>query len=905
MCDLEDNNREVANDNYCDESYEERGKNNGNRRGETVLEARRKWALIHFYSLRPAFSISLILYLASITSGRGMATFQTGVIHPIRNLASLVQMESKAYTKCVQKYTNRTATRLQELALKDRERVKGILESNAKVLKQGAIVANGCLQDAEKARESLARWRDDEMVIPWKEVVFHSDSSNFKSTCSAKKRNRTEELLGRNHRMAERQMSNTLQSLMSESHNSLKNVGDYALERFDYDWNYFIRGRIQPALDFIAEQAVYIQPSAIDLSYNITEIEQRLQEQILIVQQVLQRSKDHINILKDKLEEFRGSINGFYVSYNELYGRMVKATEIVSEFLPPGISLPDVFDLSNVHLADSFMPPTGLMWPELELEYTDIRRVSQNLANACLDLLVGVLDDIRVQSWQGLHVTVQDLARSLTEILELKNYHPPQYHGSQNGILDVDEEVELQSRRGQEILNWTGKVLSHLRNRPSVFHDVTADEIQAPIGRTFDYNYTEEKSSTFELLDILMPEFSLLEYILSTVATLGDYAFMFDILCCLTQWWKLSSIYEKGAMPNMPQIDYCDGDQDSKVRPQANYKIFLFIAKSFLNPIFLGFLCIFSFIAFFVITFWVPHVEEMCVHSTNGTWFANNMLGPTLSNIAMAEGNSQYLLAENFCYSSKNQLCANIQMQMETRFLADLDSLEDLKTRHSHSLDTLKLIDECVHISNMTAMVSEACCGLKGHTSGGCFSTSNYTCPIDFSTSPPSAYRGLASYLESSSCLEDLHRWTLSDEKQECASLNKACRHIPCSGVDYESIQKLSNDTDCKVELWIIASCRFWASATIQFIALYTICTLLYLGCRDFHWRKISPDSIGLRTHLLENGALVKGNQLEDRSRMISDEIKWFERKARIQISLGAALLSIYAIVLLALCMRG
>lgn len=882
---------------------------------EQVLEARRRWALIHFYALRPAFSVSLILYLASITSGRGAVTFRSGVIDPIRNLASLVQMESISYTNCLQQYTNRTASHLEQLAREDRDHAREILELNTKTIQRAGEAASGCLRDAEKARESLARWRIDGMDIPWKEVLLNTDVSDVvhnslssisaqTSSCNLEKRNQAEELLGQDRRTADNQMNHTLQTFVSESHNSLKTVSDYALERFDYDWDYFIMGRIQPALDFITEHSVSIQTTDIDLTYNITEIERTLQEQILIVQQVLVKAKDHIVILQSKLEEFQSSINGLYMNYNELYSRMITATETVSEFLPPGISLPEVFDLSSVHLADSFLPPSGLAWPELEMEYADIEQVSQDIANACLEIFVKILDDTQIRSLQGLRGTVQGLAQRLVEILELKNYRPPRFQGSIDGILDIDHELEFQAGRGQETLNWTAQAMIDLRARSSVFQNFTIEEIEAPVVGKFVYNYTEEKSTTFELLDILMPEFSFLEYILSKIATLGNYAFLLDILCGLVQWWKLSSMYETGAMPDMPQIDYGDGDQGERERPQARFKILLFIAKSLLNPIFVGFLCISSFFACLVITFWIPHVQQMCVHSTNGTWFANNMLGPTLSNIAMAEGNAQYLLAEHFCYSSQNQLCANIHMETEAKIFADNASLNNILAQRNQSFDTLDLMRDCVDFSNMTAMVGEACCGLKGYPTFDCNSSSNYTCPIDFSTIPPSAYRPFTSYLESSSCSEKPYDLTLNDERHECTHLNEACHHIPCNGVNDESILRLTSQTDCKVELWIVRSCRFWGVAMIQFMALYTTCSLIFLGCRDFHWRKISPDAIGLRTHLLENGVLAKGGKLQERSRMISHEIKWFERKARLQISIGVLLLFIYLFAVLILCVK-
>ena len=914
-CQKHFNEKNTLPDNEDHDGSDEEGNMGVTRCEEEVLEARRKWALAHFYALRPAFSVSLIIYLASITCGRGAITFRSGVIDPIRNLASLVQMESKAYTKCIHLYNNRTARHLEQLAREDRERMRRLLEFNTKTLQRAEEASNKCLHYAEKARESLNQWRKDGMEIPWKEVVLNTNGGNvFQnsstsiitqiSSCTVDKRNQTEELLGQDHRAVENQINNTLQSFVSESHNSLKIVSDYALERFDYDWDYFIMERIQPALDFLVEHTMSIQTIGIDLSYNITDIERTLQERILAIQHVLDQAREHINILQNKLEEFRGSINVLYVNYNELYNRMVKATETVSEFLPPGLSLPEVFDISGFHLADSFLPPTGLTWPELELEYADIQQVSRDVANACLAFIVKILDDAQIQASQGLRGTIQDLAQTLIEMLELKDYRPPQFQGSRAKIFDLNQELEIQSLRGEEALNWTAQAMMDLRMRSSIFHNFTIEEIETPTIEKFDYNYTEEKSTTFELLNILIPEFSFLEYVLSKIAILGDYTFLLDIFCGLIQWWKLSSMYEIGAMPNMPKIDYNNGDQE-RGQPQANGKILLFIAKSLLNPIFVGFLCIFSFFACLVVTFWIPHVQQMCVYSTNGTWLANNMLGPILSNIAMADGNAQYLLAEHVCYSLQNQLCTNIHMEIETKIFADKTSLQNFQAQNIHSFESLELMKGCVDASNMTAMVTEACCGLKGHMTVDCYPSSNYTCPIDFSTSPPSAYRTFSSYLESSSCSKNVYNLTLNDERHECTRLNEACHHIPCNGVNDESIQRLTSQTDCKVELWIIHSCRFWAAVVIQFMALYTICSLIYLGCRDFHWRKISPDSIGLRTHLRENGVLAKGGQLQERSRMISREIKWFERKAKLQTFIGALLLLIYIVVVLILCIKG
>ena len=909
---IEDDDRIVTNKNVTndddddddddDEQQEDRSKRN-------VMEARRKWAMIHFYALRPAFSISLLIYLASLTTS-GELTFHSGVVDPIRNLVSLVQMESNSYLECVQQSAKRTTKRIDKIVKESQQSVEELFDSNREMVRRAEKAASVCLRDTQKARGSLIQWREDSMDIPWMDIA--EDDSNGTTTidgpssvsskvkaCTIQKRNQTERLLGQDFRLAEDQVSTALDEYMTDSQSSLENIHDYAKERFEYDWDYFVMERMQPALDYLTENAVSIQAIGINVDYNVTEIERLIHVQLQALQQELEEAKQYIDTLVAKLEDFRDSINKYYTNYSILYDRFVKAADTIYGFLPPGVPLPDVFDISDLNLADFFLPKTGLTWPELELEYADIHKKVQDATGACLATVIEILDNVQIQSVQGLRGAVQQISQALMEILELKNYDPPQFEGSRDGIFDITQELDFHSLRGQEAINWTRQALVGLRVPTSTLENVTISEIETPDISEFDYNFAEDTSTTFEMLTVLLPKLSFLEFVLDKVGFLANYAFILDILCGFFQWWRLSSMYERGAMPNMPEINYGDGDKDGRERPQRNYKILLLIIKSSMNPIFVGFLCLFSFVTFLVILFWIPHVQHMCVHSTNGTWFANNMLAPAVTNIAMVEGNAQYLLAEHACYNSQNQWCVKIDIEAEKISQSDQTALGSFQAQHNQSLEALKLMEECVDTSNMTEMITESCCGLKGYSTVDCVSDSDFTCPIDSSTNPPSAYRPFATYLDSSACLEEVHEWTLADAKYDCASLKEACYHIPCQGVNDDWIHKYTTQTDCKVELWLIKSCQFWFNVIVHFTALSVICSLIYNGCRDVHWRELSPDSIRLRTHLCENGTLAKGGELEERMEGFSSEIRWFEKKARLQKITGALLLSVYIVTVL------
>jgi hypothetical protein len=117
--------------------------------------------------------------------------------------------------------------------------------------------------------------------------------------------------------------------------------------------------------------------------------------------------------------------------------------------------------------------------------------------------------------------------------------------------------------------------------------------------------------------------------------------------------------------------------------------------------------------------------------------------------------------------------------------------------------------------------------------------------------------------------------------------------------VNADLIRAHTISTDCQVELYAIDFLYFLLAVFLHAIAINIICTLIFLGYREVIWRQLDPYGIRLLTNMSENGELVKGFEIEERSNRISRELRYYEMKGKIKLWLGVALLIVYAITTL------
>jgi hypothetical protein len=840
--------------------------------------------IIHFLLSLPKWSFGLFLFLASYTNP--LPETQFAFSEPIARLGTLVQMEAASYQDCVQRTARKMGKQLEETAKQDQQVLQEIHDSNRLHIQNAQGIMVTCLANTQKARQSLMQWEKDGMTLPW--AVPANASSEI---CTPHRRNQTAQFLGQNFQRYDDQASDAMESYVDDSQSSLGRMHAYAQERFAYDLQYFVMDRVQPALDYLAEQTARIQTVAITFELDLFLLEGKFRHTLLRLETLLEKAKHHIDVLQEKLEDFKVSIVAFHAGYGDLYHRLELTIDFATELLPPGANLPDFLDLSKLHIAEFYLPNTALHWPKLDLDYRAIHDLLDETAQECMVIIMEILETVQAQANQQLRHAMQELANALMNILELKGYNPPTFQGSQDDIGNLDEELDYQSQRGKETQKWVKQALANLRLQE---WNVENDDVSIPELPKANYSYVQNETS-FEYLAMLLPNINIPELLADLVVWILANTWVLEVAIQFYRLYRLEAVYAMGAIPNLPEINYGDIEDDSGAY-QTKYLIMMMIVKCLLRPhlFIIALLCL--PIGVVTVGFWFPHVHQSCVVTTEGTFLARNILSPLLINQANAFGNAQYLSTKFSCQQSQRHLCTDIAAQAEARHQTDWTAFHSVHAQHNQSLEALSLLKDCLEVDTMTELMNEACCGLKGYNTTGCLFPGDMICPIDSTTTPPSAYLHLETYLSDFSCQQDFH-WSLSNAQYSCEGLVEVCEQIPCAGVNKDLIRSHSIETDCKAELYAIQFSYFLMATILHAIVINVVCTLLLNGIQRLYWRKLNPCGFIFKTTIREDGTLANGTELEERSQKVALTVQRFETVTKIQFGMGIAVLFAYVIV--------
>ena len=881
-------------------------------------------AILHFLMTSPKWSIGLFLFLAGHTSP--IQSPSNAIREPVSQLRALVEMESQSYQTCIDHSWKRKQNQLRDVALHDRSNILELRKRNEQKIRQAQNDVETCLEKTQKARDMLVQWRNDGMTIPWTVPISTNNPMvevvESSSLCSASDREDVETLLGQDFGLVEDQLSKVMEDYVGDSERSLEVVHTYALARFQYDYEYFVGLKIQPALDYLANLDVNIESLEIDLQVDLDGLRTQIELSLTELNSMLTYAKEHIDILHDKLKEFVDVIDALYDNYSDAYDRLQRVIEFINDAVPDIVELPPFLNVDNLPIPDSLLP-ASFYWPRPSLDLEDIRTRIDEAADAYLLIVQNLLGDLRKLASVQLHGHLKDVFDDLVGILELKDYDPPQFQGSIGGISSMAQQLNFQGIRGEQMLNWTTDYLGNIRNKASDI-SFTGDNITAPNVSSIDYSYVED-STEFSYLEILIPDISFPEFFQTIVSWFLNNTWILEILIQAYRLFKLEATYIRGAIPQLPEIDYGDhdGESDEDDNFKTKYMILMFVIKSFLTPRMICFV-VFLPLVIVSIAFWFPHVHQSCVQSNDGTFIANNFLTPLMINQANAWGNVQFLHAEFQCQQTQRQWCTEVATEAETWYQTDVTAIHGLEIQNNKTAGLLETIGHCIDADQMTPLVQKACCGLKGYTtvtpsgSATCFVSPEYhegnsfdqnldlVCPIDVSTNPPSAFSPLETYLREESChrhhgLTDkshgaTNDWTLIDTRYNCSGLVDVCLHIPCAGADEDLIRQQTINADCQVEMYAIDVCYFLLALFVHAITINIVFTLIFNGIRQIRWRTLSPDGVRLRTQLRENGQLAKGYDMIDRSNRITKAVRRFEMMGKLQIGLGSVVLLVYFI---------
>ncbi|KAL3921829.1 MAG: hypothetical protein SGILL_002542 [Bacillariaceae sp.] len=554
----------------------------------------------------------------------------------------------------------------------------------------------------------------------------------------------------------------------------------------------------------------------------------------------------------------------------------------------PGFELSGYMDMSTVPVPEFNLPNTSLSWPELELDYKAIHDLLDETAQQCMEVVMEVLETLQAQANRQLRGAMQEIAKALVDILELKDYQPPKYQGSRDSIDSLEEELEYQSERGKEMQTWMERVLDNLLVQAL---NLQVDDISVPELPKANYSFSDN-GTRFEYLDMSLPSITLPKFI-AFLVWLTANIWMLDIVIHLIRVRKVEQAYARGAIPKLPEIKF-DDEEDKSESYHTKYLMMVAIVRCLLSLhlIVLAVFCMLFFVG--AVTWWFPHVHQSCVDTREGTVLSRTAVSP-LINLANAPGNAQYYGAKATCQQSQRKLCTDIAGKAEAKHQTDWTVFHTIQAQHNQSLEALSLLEDCLESDTMSALMNESCCGLKGYNTTGCQFPDDLVCPIDSTATPPTAFLPLETYLSNAACQPEFE-WSLSDAQYDCKGLTEVCDHIPCAGVDEDLIRFHAIEADCKAQEHLIQYSWFVFWALVHAIVINAICTLVLTGIRTLTWQHLNPNGFKFTSNLNSDATISRGSTQEERLEEMEKQTSRVEMWGKLQLHLGFLLLVVYLI---------
>ena len=858
---------------------------------DEILETRTNMAIVHFALTAPKYSFSLFLFLAARCIP--LSTPYEEIHKPIKELHKLVELESNSYLQCTETSFERAINSKLKIQTQDEySRVEEAQQANKETIEAAQQISRLCFDTVTNARSSILEW----WSLNGQETTVDS--------CSEEDETFLESFFGGDNSSAiiREEISSLVQDYIQTSSIGLERIHGYAVARFQYDFEYFVTERIHPAIQLLEEKRISLMNESFTFMIDKVQVEHRLRESLHEMELVLDSAKGQLDLLTALLEDYKVTITGFYSAYQDVYQRLMDGARFVGDFLPSGTELPDMFDLTPVPVADSLLP-LHFNFPNNDiLEST--QEVIERTSKGCLDLLEDIYGEMERQGTHRLRSGASELANTLSLILRFDDYDPPKFIGSQEGIQNLSDEINHLESLGQVTKSNSKTALDHLK--PPIDKDFLEDDIDLdlPAGDSNPplSSFTKNaQTRTFQYLQPIFPTISIPEILLSTFSWILSNAWILEVIIQAFRLWGLEAKYSKGAIPDLPIIDYVEDFTDDKDSSKDESKPMFLLLKVIIStcasP---GYLMILTLIplCFGAMVMWRPHVQSNCRATMQGTFLANQFLAPILINQANVLGNVHYLKGETECHQLQQSLCNEMRIQVDASYQSDISTLHALHMYHSKAVKGIQAMKSCIDIDANKNQMNEACCGLKGFPRTECKLT-NLTCPVTVDiTAEAVAFRPLEEYLKEEACLQESIPRALKDAQFDCTPLADPCTNIPCDGVNEEYIWSRTVQVDCKVELYILDCCTFLLMVVYQIFAVNMICTMLFQGIRQVFWRKLCPTGIRFHTHLHENGDLAKGQDREDRFKLVSTAIQRFELVGKIKLIIGIVGFAFWAVTL-------
>ncbi|KAL3940804.1 MAG: hypothetical protein SGBAC_004720 [Bacillariaceae sp.] len=841
-----------------------------------IQDSRTNFAILHFALTVPKYSFSLFLFLAA--GCVPMRTPREAIHKPLANLKTLARMEAQSYSTCVEEVFEQVLTfQLEELAQTEYTRAMKSQDQNRKRIQIATNMAKDCSMATNLAKRSLQTWQTVNEVEDFPSQI-----------CSTSDQEVLDSFLGNaSSLLVEDEITSQLEAYTLKSTHSMQLVQDFARNRIQYDYDYFVTSRIQPTLQLLQGTQTSIGNMTFPVLMDHEDVSLRVQDSLQDLEHTLEMAKTHIDNLSLRLQDYRQSIEAFYQHYQDIFNRLKNGAEFVIEFLPPGSQIPSMFEMGNLPKAQSLLPQF-YHFPADEFALQTLEIMDQTKAKF-ITLLEEMYVEVEQRAKHHLRGHSMDLMDQIDAFLHMEGYDPPKFQGHA-GTLEA--ELQYVQSLGKQMHQSATQALGPLKQLyrqqvssstfPANFTSGAWDQSSVSAS-----NVLPPTTTTFDYLKPIFPDISIPEILQLAFSWILSNAWIVETIIQAVRLWILEAKYAKGAIPDLPVLDY---EEEFLSRTFDNGEsrslalLFKTLLSAFASPLYWLALVLIP-LTLGIMVIWRPHVQQSCVDSRTGTYLANNFFAPLLINGANAPGHVLYLKGETECHQSKQSICNDMQVQFEATLHSDSTTARALEIHRNESTQTVHALERCIDLSLNAGAMDQACCGLKGYGTQEC-NVTDLVCPLD-ELAPhgeAASFRPVMEYIGDESCLTDKFPLNLEDARFNCSALSNACLDIPCNGVNEGYLLAKTIETDCQIEMYVLDCCSFVIVVVYQIFAVSLICTMLFQGIRQLFWRKLCPDGVRFHTQLCENGDLAFGDSKMDRFERMSVTIQRYERNGKFKL---------------------
>lgn len=856
---------------------------------EEIATNRTGMVLLHFFVAYPKWSLSIFLFLASLSVPL-MPSMSVAARLPMERLQGIVKEESKAYYECTLQAFDFLDEEMTSTANQEYQQVLKRRTSNQIMLHELTEFDTKCSKAGLEAREALLIWSNETWTLPFVNQSNNVDLEN-KTICTVEDREFISTSLGQDFQEMEAKVGSVMDGYVESSESSLTLVSNYAKERMDYDYNYFLRERIEPAIKYLQELVDNPDFSMIFFSIQPQDILNDLLISLEGLKDTIEEAKARIAILMERLQEFHASIVQFHLHYSDLYIKCLEFQQYWIDFkaavILPSVDIPSFIEMDGFPIPDSLLPPRFYI-PEFQPELADLALLLDEFSSEAFEIIENLIETLAQAAATALRATINEISKHLLELLQLEDYNPPLFKGSHPQVSTMSEELDYLTELG------TAAKTAALKSLQEIQRWTNTTSIGGPdIPKLDATNYSfSENTTTFDYQNPLFPTIAIPELLEAIIIGILSYQWLIEMVVQSIRLWRLKVRYERDAIPDMPKINFGgDEDKDSDDKMAACANLAATLIKNFVTPWIFIFLIALP-LGLMGICTWYPHVQANCIQTKNGTVIANNVLLPLLVNEASAPGNLLHTRREFDCRRRQRLICNRMYAESDLIHTEDATTYSSLMHKFNQSVEWNERLGRCIDTDRLDDEFAEACCGLEWYSGNDCELDPQdrpFACPINNKITPPGAFRPLSHYISDPSCNSDSALWDLEDARFDCNALEDSCSLTPCIGVDEEFIRAMVIEADCKIETYLIDCIMFVMLALYHAVMLNFFLTLIFNGLKCLLWPKLRPD-FPFETLLNQDGELVRGEKESERKDLVDIAKKKLEIQGWIQLIFGICL---------------